>query len=121
MSEVKTLKEALTPAFLTEVLPNTLLKQILTDTVTQRGDAGDLDQRTVAGVYYVHSACLNVPAGALRHGVLLVGQANSAIGIQIYFDSSVSRNSGTLYMRIRWSEKWEPWYCLNMTKVESAA
>lgn len=117
MSEVKTLKEALTTSFLTEVLPNTFLKQILTDTVTQRGDAGDLDQRTVAGMYYVHSACLNVPAGASLHGVLLVGQANSAIGIQIYFDSSVPRSTGILCVRIRWSGQWEPWYSLKMEKV----
>lgn len=117
MSEVKTLKEALTPEFLTEMLPNTFLKKILTDTVTQRGDAGDIDTRTTAGVYYVHSACTNVPAGASLHGVLVVAQANSSIGMQIYFDSSLPRNTGTLYMRIRWSEKWEPWYSLGMVQV----
>lgn len=108
--QTTTLQESLTATLLKSVLPNSLLKEIMTDALVCRGLVTDLNAVPRSGVYSFYNPA-NAPLGNL-YGVAISAQVSSVIELQVIF---------TNYGRIMWREKWETWrdWIEVVTKVPS--
>ena len=119
MTEAKTLQSALTPTVLKAVLPNSLLREIMTDAIVMRYDVPtDFNQCLTPG-HYTPSAEIweNFPPKAYRYGTLLVFGSRNNFLTQIYLPHQTSgQGQYQMYSRMRYKPfnsdtgSWAPWY-----------
>lgn len=88
---------------------NAIFKRYLTDTVTFRGVATDIDLLTESGTYaIVRGTSVGVPSGAYDYGVLVTLNASLFIA-QLYIPHYKALGGHNLYSRVWYSSGWKPW------------
>ena len=88
---------------------NAIFKRYLTDTVTFRGTAMDIDLLTESGTYaIVRGASVGVPSGAYDYGVLVTLNANLFI-VQLYIPHYKIAGGHNMYSRVWYNGEWKPW------------
>lgn len=88
---------------------NAIFKRYLTDTVTFRGTATDIDLLTESGTYTVtRGSSVGIPSGAYTYGLLVTLNANLFI-VQLYIPHYKIAGGHNMYSRVWYNGEWKPW------------
>lgn len=93
-------------------LSNELLKEIMTDSLVDRGYCQDFDQATKAGAYRVDSSTTGNPAGGF-YGVLVCAEAERMARLQLF----VPHGNRGVFLRIYWVGEWLAWGKVSISQV----
>lgn len=117
MTEAISIADALTPSILKAALSNSLLKEILTDTMVFRGQAICLEDCVTPGYYIVDANSYSEfppNINLWNYGILEVMKRNADIIHRFtHVDGLI------LLTRVRRNNVWRPWFRLTMEQVST--
>lgn len=90
-------------------LTDTLLKEIFSTAMTDRGTISDVDAATQTGIYGLYNPA-NAPRSNL-YGILIVASFKITGMVHLIF-----ANNGYIYYRLKW-DTWHPWRVITATLV----